>query len=299
MVLMVLNKGTLFDPVLVTDLINKVKGESALAQLSQQQPIPFNGQKEFIFTMENEIDVVAESGKKSHGGVSLEPIIIRPIKVEYGARVSDEFMYASEGERINILKAFNDGFARKVARGLDLMAFHGVNPRTGQPTNVIGNNCFDVAVTQQVIADTGAPAANEAVEMAIALVHGSDEDVTGMAISPAFRSALARERDAQGLPMFPELAWGNAPSEINGLPVVVNRTVSDMARDVTIHAYVGDFQNAFKWGYSKQIPLRVIEYGDPDNSGNDLQGYNQVYIRAELYLGWGILEPSAFAIIVE
>ena len=99
--------------------------------------------------------------------------------------------------------------------------------------------------------------------------------------------------------MFPELAWGNAPSEINGLPVVVNRTVSDMSGDEAVHAYVGDFQNAFKWGYSKEIPLRVIEYGDPDNSGSDLQGYNQVYIRAELYLGWGILEPNAFAIIVE
>ena len=295
---MVLNKSNLFDPVLVTDLINKVKGESALAQLSQQQPVPFNGQKEFIFTMENEIDVVAESGKKSHGGVSLEPIIITPIKVEYGARVSNEFMIASEEEQINILKAFNDGFARKVARGLDLMAFHGVNPRTGQPTDVIGNNCFDATVTQKVLADTASDP-NGAVESAIALVHGSDEDVTGMAISQTFRSALAKQKDAQGLPMFPELAWGNAPSEINGLPVVVNRTVSDMSGDETVHAYVGDFQNAFKWGYSKQIPLRVIEYGDPDNSGNDLQGYNQVYIRAELYLGWGILEPNAFAIIVE
>ena len=295
---MVLNKGNLFDPVLVTDLINKVKGESSLARLSRQQPIPFNGQKEFVFTMENEIDVVAESGKKSHGGVKLEPIIITPIKVEYGARVSDEFMIADQEERIGILRAFNDGFARKVARGLDLMAFHGVNPRTGAPTGVIGNNNFDAVVTQEVQAGSGLDDPNGAVESAIALVHGSDEDVTGMAISPAFRSALAQQKDAQGLPMFPELAWGNAPSDINGLPVDVNRTVSDMAAN-DARAYVGDFQNAFKWGYSKQIPLRVIEYGDPDNSGNDLQGYNQVYIRAELFLGWGILEPDAFAIITE
>lgn len=295
---MVLNKGTLFDPVLVTDLINKVKGESSLARLSRQQPIPFNGQKEFVFTMENEIDVVAESGKKSHGGIDLQPIIITPIKVEYGARVSDEFMIVDQEERIGILKAFNDGFARKVARGLDLMAFHGVNPRTGSPTAVIGNNNFDAAVTQEVQAGAGLDDPNGAVESAIALVHGSDEDVTGMAISPAFRSALAQQKDAQGSPMFPELAWGNAPSDINGLPVDVNRTVSDMAANEAL-AYIGDFQNAFKWGYSKQIPLRVIEYGDPDNSGNDLQGYNQVYIRAELFLGWGILEPEAFAIITE
>ena len=293
---MVLNKGTLFDPVLVSDLFNKVKGESSLAKLSGQEPIPFNGQKEFIFTMENEIDVVAESGKKSHGGVSLEPIIITPIKVEYGARVSNEFMIASEEERINILKAFNDGFARKVARGLDLMAFHGVNPRTGQPTAVIGDNNFDAQVAQSIVSDLTDP--NNDVETAIATIHATDNEVTGMIMSPAFRSALAQQKDAQGLPMFPDLAWGNAPTDINGLRVEVNRTVSDMAAN-NARAYVGDFANYFKWGYSKQIPLKVIEYGDPDNSGNDLQGYNQVYLRAEVFLGWGILDPEAFAVIVE
>ena len=293
---MVLNKGTLFDPVLVSDLFNKVKGESSLAKLSGQEPIPFNGQKEFIFTMENEIDVVAESGKKSHGGVSLEPIIITPIKVEYGARVSNEFMFASEEERINILKAFNDGFARKVARGLDLMAFHGVNPRTGAPTTVIGNNNFDAQVAQSIVSDLTDP--NNDVETAIATIHATDNEVTGMIMSPAFRSALAQQKDAQGLPMFPDLAWGNAPTDINGLRVEVNRTVSDMAAN-NARAYVGDFANYFKWGYSKQIPLKVIEYGDPDNSGNDLQGYNQVYLRAEVFLGWGILDPEAFAVIVE
>ena len=34
-------------------------------------------------------------------------------------------------------------------------------------------------------------------------------------------------------------------------------------------------------------------------SEKDLKGYNQVYIRAEVYLGWGILLPEAFAIIKE
>ncbi len=294
---MVLNKGSLFDPVLVKDLVNKVQGVSSLAQLSQQKPIPFNGQKEFTFTMDSEIDVVAESGKKSHGGVSLAPRTIVPIKVEYGARVSDEFMFAADEERIGILKAFNDGFAKKVARGLDLMAFHGVNPRTGDASAVIGDNHFDNLVDQTVEADNGLPNPNDDVEAAIALVQGSGADVTGMAMSPTFRSALAKEKDQQGNPLFGELAWGNSPGAINGLPVQVNRTVSDMSDDV--RAYVGDFSNAFKWGYAKQIPLKVIEYGDPDNSGNDLQGYNQVYLRAEVFLGWGILDEDAFARITE
>ena len=38
-----------------------------------------------------------------------------------------------------------------------------------------------------------------------------------------------------------------------------------------------------------------MEYGDPDNTGKDLKGYNQVYLRLEAYIGWGILDPDAFA----
>lgn len=169
---MVLNTGSLFSPVLVTDLVNKVKGKSSLANLSQQQPIPFNGQKEFTFTMDSEVDVVAESGKKSHGGVSLAPRTIVPIKIEYGARVSDEFMIVSEEEKIAILKSFNEGFGLKAARGLDLMAFHGVNPRTGEASNVIGSNNFDEAVSQVVEAPAENDDANGVVETAIAMTEG-------------------------------------------------------------------------------------------------------------------------------
>lgn len=296
MMIMALERGTLFDPKLVTDLVSKVKGESALAVLSRQEPIPFNGTKEFVFTMDNEIDVVAESGKKSHGGVSLEPRTILPVKFEYGARVSDEFLYASAEEKISILKAFNDGFAKKVARGLDLAAYHGVNPRTGTASAVIGDNNFDTAVENKVEAPLGIATPNADVEAAIELIE--EADVTGMAIAPAFRSALAKEKDAQGLPMFPGLSWGSAPEFINGLNVQVSRNVSDMSAQ-NDRAIVGDFTGSFKWGYAKQIPLEVIQFGDPDNSGLDLKGYNQVYLRAEVFLGWGIMEPDNFAIITE
>ncbi len=290
-----LSRGNLFDPELVTDLINKVKGKSSLAVLSQQEPIPFNGTKEFVFTMDSEIDVVAENGKKSHGGISLEPITIMPIKVEYGARVSDEFLYAADEEKIAILKAFNDGYANKLAKGFDLMAMHGVNPRTSSASTVIGPNHFDSKVTQTVNYTEGDPDAN--VEAAVALVRGSEGVVSGMAMSPIFSSALAAMRTGgdTNIRLFPELAWGANPGNINGLRADINNTVSAVnSKDLVI---LGDFQSMFKWGYAKNIPLEIIRYGDPDNSGNDLKGYNQVYLRSETYLGWCIMDASNFAII--
>ena len=185
----ILSKGSLFNPQLVTDLVNKVSGKSSLAIMSAQTPIPFNGQKEFVFTMDSEVDVVAESGAKSHGGVTLTPRTIVPIKIEYGARVSDEFMFAAEEDQVNILKSFNDGFAKKVARGLDLMAFHGINPRSGAASAVIGANHFDSAVTQRVSYNSADPDAN--IEAAVSLVQGSGGDVSGLAMAPAFSAALA------------------------------------------------------------------------------------------------------------
>lgn len=290
----VLTKGTLFDPVLVKDLVNKVKGKSSLAVLSAQTPIPFNGRKEFIFSMDSEIDVVAENGKKSHGGISVEPVTIVPIKFEYGARISDEFLYASEEEQLEILRAFNDGFAKKVASGLDIAAMHGLNPRTGEASTVIGDNNFDTKVTQTVTYNAATPDAN--IEAAIAMVEGSDGDVTGMAIAPTVRSDLAAMTKQSGEKLYPEFAFGGQPKSLGSNALDINKTV---AVGNTDKAIVGDFANAFKWGYSKEIPLEIIKYGDPDNTGKDLKGYNQVYIRAEVYLGWGILLPDSFARVTE
>ena len=101
---------------------------------------------------------------------------------------------------------------------------------------------------------------------------------------------------ANGIKLYPEFAFGASPESLNGIALDVNKTVSNTtSKD---EAIIGDFQNAFKWGYSKEIPLEIIQYGDPDNSGKDLKGYNQIYIRAEVYLGWGILLPESFARII-
>ena len=291
---MATSKGTMFDPTLVTDLITKVKGKSSLAELCAQTPIPFNGLKEFIFSMDNEIDIVAENGKKSEGGITVDPVKIVPVKFEYGARISDEFMYATEEEQIDILTAFNDGFAKKVAKGFDLAAMHGINPRTGTASAVIGENNFDSKVSQTVTYEESTP--DDILEAAIALVDGSEGDVTGMALSKTFGADMAKVK-ANNVKQYPEFAFGASPATLNGTNVSVNKTVSGgNGKDRGI---IGDFQGAFKWGYSKEIPMEIIEYGDPDNSGKDLKGYNQIYIRAELYIGWGILVPEYFARIVE
>lgn len=288
----VLSKGSLLPPVVTNEMLNLVKGKSSLARLSQSEPMPFNGKELFTFNFDKDIDIVAENGKKTNGGVSIEPFTMTPIKVEYGTRVSDEFKYASQEAGLQYLRAFAEGFAKKLARGFDIMALHGLNPRTGAASAVIGNNNFDSLVTQTVNLTADG---NANVEAAIALVQGNEEDVTGMAMAPAFRSVLAAQTKTDGSVLFPELGWGAAPGAIKGLPVDTNSTVS--ANSSADRAILGNFRDYFRWGYAKELPIEVIEYGNPDNDedAGDLKGHNQVYIRGEAYIGWGILLPNAFA----
>lgn len=295
----VLSKGTLFPEKLVGGLISQVSGKSSLAKLSQKIPVAFNGNKEFTFTLDKEIDVVAENGEKSHGGVTVAPKTIVPIKIEYGARVSNEFMYADEETGLGLLQAFAEGFAAKAARGLDLMALHGVNPRTGLASTVIGNNNFDTAVTQTVAFNVANPDADANIEAAVAQIQAAGYDVNGLIMAPSFATSLAATLSSvNGPKRYPELAWGANPESINGLRTDINRTVSDMTAD-SGRAIIGDF-SAFRWGYAKEIPMEVIEYGNPDNdaTAGDLKGHNQVYIRCELFLGWGIIDATAFSRII-
>lgn len=287
----VLNMSELFDPKLVRELFNKVAGKSSIAVLCGQTPVEFTGNKIMVFSMDKEIALVGEGEKRTHGGVNVEPVKIVPLEIEYGARVSARFMTASEEEQLDMLEAFSDGFSKKVARGVDIMAMHGVNPRTGEVSPLI-TSYFD-KIEQTV--DYNAAAPDECVDDAIAII--GDYDVSGIAMAKSFSSAMGKLKNIDGSKRYSELAWGGNPKEVNGVPSSVNSTVSfGGSKDMAI---VGDFANCFKWGYAKEIKLEVIPYGDPDNTGKDLAGHGQVYIRGTAYVGWAVLVEDAFARVVQ
>lgn len=289
----VLTRGTTLPTEIVSEMFNLVQGKSSLAKVAAASPIPFNGTTEFTFTLDKEADIVAENGAKSNGGATVAPVVIRPIKFEYGTRVSDEFLYGTEEYRMDVLRQFAEGAAKKFARGFDIAAMHGVNPRTGTASTVVGTNNFDSLVTANTV--TYAAASADA-NIDAALVQLGDVEANGAIISPAMRSAIAA-LTVNGARKYPEFAWGATPSNLGGMTLEANSTVSfGNTASVGDHAIVGDF-SAFKWGYAKEIPLEVIEYGNPDNdaTAGDLKGHNQVYLRAEAYIGWGILAPTYFS----
>ena len=284
--------GTMFPAEIVSDLFNKVQGKSSLAKLAEQKPVAFRGNDIFTFSMDNEINVVGEGAAHAAGGITVAPVQVRPVKVEYGARVSEEFMHAADEVQLDYLRDFNDGFARKVARGLDIMAIHGLNPRTNASATQITKFLDQGTKTVEYTANSG----DANIEAAVALL--ADYDNTGVAIDKTMSADLAKE-NTKGIKHYPELAWGGQPDTLNGIPCSVNSTISVHATSgATDHAIVGDFANYFKWGFGKDISMEIIPYGDPDNSGKDLKGNGEVYIRAQAYIGWGIMDQNAFARVI-
>ena len=283
-------KSTLFPADLVNQMFSKVTGHSSIAKLSAQKPLSFAGNEVMVFSLDNEVSIVGEGAAKPAGDGTVSAVTIVPVKVVYQARVNDEFIYAADEKRVEYLEAFADGFSKKIARGLDIMAFHGINPAAGTTSSLIGTNSFDTCTAVDSYVYT---AAETDLTAAIA---GIDGDVNGIALSKSFAVSLAATTLAGGQRPYEEFMWGGNPGAIRGIACDVNDTVSVSASTATADcAIIGDFQNAFRWGFSKNVPLEVIEYGNPDGGTYDLKQANQVLLRAEAYVGWGILNPDAFA----
>ena len=286
--------GTLFKPEVVKELISKVQGKSVLAKLSAQTPIPFNGVEQFIFNLEGNAQIVGEGEQKQAGKAKITSKVIKPLKFVYQARITDEFKYASEEKQMSFLSAYMDGFAKKIAEAFDLAALHGLEPKTMTDASFRGTNSFDGLITGNIVNYTEEHI-DDNIDAAVQTIVAKGGEVIGIALSPTAGQALAKVK-VNGVVQYPEFRFGQNPDSFYGMKSDINKNLTVTGGTAeTDHAIVGDFQNRFKWGYAENIPMEIIEYGDPDGAGRDLKAYNEICLRAEAFIGWGILDEDAFA----
>ena len=286
--------GTLFNPELVTEIMTKVQGYSVLAKLSSQSAIPFNGIEQFIFNLEGNAQIVGEGEQKKAGESKLTSKVIKPMKFIYQARITDEFKYASEEKKIKYLQAYADGFAKKIAVAFDIAAIHGLEPKSMTDASFRDTNSFDGDITDNVVV-FNAGTIDENIDTAVQAIVAKGADVTGLALSPLAGQSLAKLK-VNGVVQYPEFRFGQNPNSFYGME-------SDISKNLVVtggtakadHVLVGDFRNMFKWGYAENIPMEIIEFGDPDGAGRDLKAYNEICLRSEAFIGWGILDEDAFA----
>ena len=285
--------GTMFPEKLVSEMFQKANRHSALAKLSASKPIPFSGNDVMTFSLDGEASIVGEGAAKPAGSAAIAPVAIRPVKFIYQHRVSDEFIRASEEDQLGYMQAFADGFAKKIARALDIAAIHGLNPADATESATVHAKAFDALVNQTVTYT--AETADNNIDDAVAMVQDHEGLINGIAMTTDFAAALSKIK-ANNVAQYPEFRFGSNPNAFAGIPCDVNGTVA-FGSTTKDKAIVGDFANAFRWGYAANVPLEIIQYGDPDGLG-DLKKLNQIVLRSEAYIGWGILDATSFARIV-
>lgn len=294
-----MKQGTLFSPELVTEIMSKVQGRSTLAKLANQQPIPFNGTEQFIFNLEGSAQIVGEGGLKGAGKAVITSKVIKPLKFVYQARITDEFKYASDEKKLNFLKHYADGFAKKIAEAFDIAAIHGLEPKSLEDASFKATNSFDGLVTGNVVTYT-ATTIDDNIDTAVQAIVATDNEVTGIAMSPVAGQAMSKVKDKFDNVKYPEFRFGQRPDNFFNMDLDMNKTLTVKGGTAKKnHAIVGDFRNRFKWGYAENIPMEIIEYGDPDGTGRDLKAYNEILLRTEAFIGWGILDEKAFARVEE
>lgn len=292
---------------MVPGVWQKAQGQSVLARLSAADPQEFGEQQYMTLTAPPRGEVVGEAAQKSESTAQFAPVTAIPRKVQVTQRFSQEVMWADESRQLGVLMTMRDLSGVALGRALDLIAIHGINPLTGallagSPAKIIDTT----NIVELTTALTATP--DQAIEAAVGLVLDDNLAPDGLALDNSFSFSLATQRNPQsGQKLYPELGFGTGTPAFMGLNAAVSDTVRGGPEAVTastgayssenpnIKAIAGDF-SAFRWGVQVNIPLELIEFGDPDGLG-DLKRQNQIAIRSEVVYGIGIMSTDAFGVV--
>lgn len=277
-------------------IFKKAQTGSVIAQLSGAKPQKFGKQSVMVLTSAPKAEIVGEGADKSPTDSAYTTKVVSPIKLQVTMRFNQEVMWADEDAQIGVLQDLSENAGIALARALDLVAIHKLNPLTGTVSGLVSEGLIDTTQSTTLANDKY----DVAVEQAVGQVIASGYAPTGLAMDPALSFGLSTMRDTTGRRLYPELGFGMSVSNFEGVSAAVSNTVSAGVEAKTasnLLGIVGQF-DAVRWGVQRDIAAHLIEYGDPDGLG-DLQRKNQVAIRAEVVYGIGIMDLAAFAKIVK
>lgn len=288
---------------LASGLWTKVQTGSTVAKLSNQEPQMFGTSTYMTFTTKPKGEVVAEGANKSQSQPGFGSKTSVPRKVQVTMRFNEEVQWADEDYQLGVLTALSNAGSEALARALDLIVYHGINPLTGAALSGSPAKVLDTANTVEV----NTANADVDIDSAVGLVLADGfYQPNGIAFDPTFAYKLATTRiTSTGQKAYPELGTGLGVSNFNGLNAAVSTTVSAPEATIgggayattnpNVKAILGDF-SAIRWGVQRQVPIQKIEFGDPDGSG-DLKRANQIALRLEVVYGFAIMDTDAFAVI--
>lgn len=275
-----------------TVITKRAKDTSTIAALSPSEPQLFLDKDYMVFTGNSEAEVVAEGAQKYSYEETLTPVVGKRFKVQTTTRLSNELQWADDDAKLEIISKIQADQAAAMGRVLDYVVYHAFDPKkktTLEGFNALAKSAVSVTATDDRVADIDSLA--EAV---------SDEyDINGIALSKTMANELRKIRvPSTGQRFYPEIPINLQVGNLDGIPAATSGTVNGrlITQATGILAFLGDFR-LIKWGMVRDIWSEIIEYGDPDNTGNDLKGVNQIAYRTEAMYSYAILDPKGIAVL--
>ena len=276
-----------------TVITKKAKDTSTIAALSPSEPQLFLDKDYMVFSGNAEAEVIAEGEQKSSYEETLSPVVGKRFKVQTTTRVTDELRFADDDARLEIISKIQADQAAALGRVLDYVVYHAFDPK--KKTTLAGfTKLSDTAA--QVTATTDRVADIDALAEAV----NDEYDINGIAMSKTMTNELRRIRIKDTMQrLYHEIPLNLKVGSLDGIPASTSGTVNGRLITDTptnVLAFLGDF-SLIKWGMVRDIWSEIIEYGDPDGSGKDLKGYNQIAYRTEAIYSYAILDPKGIAVL--
>lgn len=272
-------------------IINKVGNTSTIAALSPSTPQLFLNEDYMVFNGAAEAEVVAEGQKKSSYEQEASYITGKKFKVQCTTRVTEELKWADEDNRLEIISSIQEDQTKAIARALDYVIYHAINPKSG--TKLDGYDALTAKAAS--VTDSGDDIANvDALADAV-----NEYEINGVALSRTWASRLRKLRvPATGMRFYPEIPINLAAGTLDGIPAATSTTVDGVKATTAtkVLGIMGDY-SLIKWGMIRDIWAEVIQYGDPDQTGVDLKAHNQIAYRTEAMFSYAVLDPKAFAVL--
>lgn len=273
-------------------ITERVQNASVLASLSPERPSLYGNVNAVRMSRKPRAQIVAEGATKQSDQAAWSSVVASPIKFQTTIRMTDEVRWVDEDHRLLIVDDLVDALGESMARAVDLIGVHGINPIDGTQAASV-----TTYLNQTTNRTTGAGDPSGEVEAAVGSIMGGAYLPTGIALDTGYAFNLATQRYDDGRRMNPEMGFGAGLTSYAGLTAASSSTVSGRpeADDTLLRALVGDYTQV-QWGFQRRIPVEVIPYGDPDGQG-DLQASNQVAYRAEGVIYVAIFDLAAFAAV--
>ena len=281
-------------------MVTEARSLSTVAKLSGREPMRFGETDILIFNDFPKAEFVDEGADKASTTGGFDSVTAKPYKAQVTMRFNQEVMWADQDYQLQVLSQLAGAGKVALSRALDLGLYHRINPLTGNaiPTwsNYLGAT---TNVVEQATAD-----ADEDFRAAVGMLINSAPTVAvnGAAFDPRFSWDLANLKrqytaDNSSEMRYPQLGFGTNIENFMGVNVAQGDTVAGTpeAADTGVRAIVGDFQNGIRWGVQRDLPLELIQFGDPDGQG-DLKRKNQVALRLEILYGWYVF-AERFALV--